>query len=39
VITVYNDPGLHRHLAGDRDWAHEDFRDWLARTLHRELLT
>ncbi|MYS22178.1 transcriptional regulator, TetR family [Streptomyces sp. DvalAA-14] len=39
VITVYNDPGLHRHLVGDRDWTYEAFRDWLARALHHELLT
>ncbi|MFF3754620.1 hypothetical protein ACFYYH_29945 [Streptomyces sp. NPDC002018] len=39
VITVCNDPGLHRHLVGDRDWTYEDFRDWLARALHHELLT
>ena len=39
VITVYNDPGLHRHLVGERGWAYDDFRDWLARALHRELLT
>jgi AcrR family transcriptional regulator len=39
VITVYNDPGIHRHLVGDRNWTYEDFRDWLARTLHHELLT
>jgi AcrR family transcriptional regulator len=39
VITVYNDPGLHRHLVGDRDWTYEEFRDWLARALHHELLT
>jgi len=39
VITIYNDPGLHRHLVGDHDWTYEDFRDWLARTLHHELLT
>ncbi|MFC4036305.1 TetR/AcrR family transcriptional regulator [Streptomyces polygonati] len=38
VVTVYNDPGLHRHLVGDRDWTHEEFRDWLARALHHELL-
>jgi AcrR family transcriptional regulator len=39
VITVYNDPGLHRHLVGDRNWSYEDFHDWLARALHHELLT
>jgi hypothetical protein len=39
LITVYNDPGLHRHLVGDRGWTYEDFRDWLARALHHELLT
>ncbi|MEU1623096.1 helix-turn-helix domain-containing protein [Streptomyces sp. NPDC005722] len=39
VITVYNDPGLHRHLVGDRNWTYEEFCDWLARALHHELLT
>ncbi|WP_406050254.1 TetR/AcrR family transcriptional regulator [Kribbella sp. NBC_00889] len=39
VITIYNDPGLHRHLVGDRNWSPEDFRHWLARALGNELLT
>lgn len=38
VITVYNDPGIHRHLVGARHWTHEAFRDWLARALRNELL-
>jgi AcrR family transcriptional regulator len=38
IITVYNDPGLHHQLVGNRHWSHDQYRSWLTRTLCLELL-
>jgi AcrR family transcriptional regulator len=38
VITVYNDPALHHQLVGNRGWSQAQYRAWLNRTLHFELL-
>jgi AcrR family transcriptional regulator len=38
IIAVYNDPGLHHQLVGNRHWSHDQYRSWLTRTLSLELL-
>lgn len=38
LIWIYNDPGLHRALAGERGWAEDRYRAWLTDTLKYQLL-
>jgi AcrR family transcriptional regulator len=38
VIWIYNDPGLHHALAGERGWSQVRYRDWLTDTLRHQLL-
>jgi AcrR family transcriptional regulator len=38
IIWIFNDPGLHRALVGDRGWDQHHYRSWLTVTLHHQLL-
>lgn len=38
VIWIYNDPGLHHALVGDRGWTQHRYRSWLSETLRQQLL-
>ena len=33
VVWVLNDPGLYVRFVGERGWAPDAYRDWLAATL------
>jgi len=38
IIWIYNDPGLHHALVGQRGWSQHRYRGWLADTLAHQLL-
>jgi AcrR family transcriptional regulator len=38
IIWIYNDPGLHHALVGDRGWNQANYRDWLTDSLRHHLL-
>ena len=38
VVWVLNDPGLFVRFVGERGWAQDAYRDWLAATLKAQLL-
>jgi AcrR family transcriptional regulator len=38
IIWIYNDPGLHHALVGDRGWTQNRYRTWLTDTLRHQLL-
>lgn len=38
IVWVYNDPGLHHALVGERGWSQARYRSWLTDTLRHQLL-
>lgn len=38
LIWIYNDPGLHHALVGERGWSQGRYRTWLTDTLKHQLL-
>jgi AcrR family transcriptional regulator len=38
IIWIYNDPGQHHALVGERGWSEHGYRTWLTDTLRQQLL-
>jgi AcrR family transcriptional regulator len=38
VVWVFNDPGLHHTLVGERGWSQDRYRSWLTDTLSQQLI-